>query len=67
MSDTPNRYSHMTGNQYAKKYDRPANASLSLRCNESDKYQWKLKAEMAGKSLNEWVIERLNLSIDRVA
>lgn len=66
MSDNPSRYSHMTGNQYAKKHDRPANDSLSLRCNDNDKYQWKLEAERAGKSLNEWVIERLNLSIDRV-
>lgn len=51
---------HMLGNQYAKKYDEPQNASLSLRCNANDKHQWLMQAQSEGKSLNAWVIEKLN-------
>lgn len=62
MSSPQQRYSHMQGNEYAKKYDRVLDATLSLRCNFSDKCVWGLQAQSEGKSLNQWVIEQLNLA-----
>jgi len=49
------------GNTNNQKYDKVANTSLSLRVNSDDTASWQAQAKTAGKSLNHWVIDKLNV------
>lgn len=60
MSEEKSIYSHLKGNAHAQKYDTPANAALSLRCNADDKARWQEAAKAENVSLNQWIIKALN-------
>ena len=55
-----NRSDKPHGNTGNKNASKGMDSHLNMRCRAADKTAWAKKAQLAGKKLSEWVIDRLN-------
>ena len=54
------RSDNMKGNLNAQKEIYPAKANLNIRVRGDNLARWKAKAQEEGKTLTQWVTDRLN-------
>lgn len=54
------RSENMKGNLNAQKEIYPAKANLNIRVRGDSLARWKAKAQEEGKTLTQWVVDRLN-------